>query len=145
MTAARFPRARRLAATRDFDRVYALKQRAGDAHLLIFAAPNPVGATRIGLSVSRKHGNSVVRHRLKRLLREAYRLEQHALPEGVDLVLIPRIGIPSTVDNYRASLRTLVPRLARRLSRSTNQPADGATTKTAEGESEPLIDADERS
>lgn len=113
-----FPRARRLTQTRDFDRVFALKQRAGDAHLLIFAAPNPVQSTRIGLSVSRKHGNSVVRHRLKRLLREAYRLVQHELSEGVDLVLIPRIGISSTVEDYQTSLKSLVPRLARRLQRA---------------------------
>lgn len=112
---ARFPRARRLTSTLDFERVFALKERAGDAHLLIFAAPNPVGSTRIGLSVSRKHGNSVVRHRIKRLLREAYRLIQHELPEGVDLVLIPRAGVESSVDDYRSSLQSLVPRLGRRI------------------------------
>jgi ribonuclease P protein component len=115
VTDARFPRARRLTSTRDFDRVYALKQRVGDDHLLIFAAPNFVPSTRIGLSVSRKHGNSVIRHRIKRLLREAYRLEQHGLPEGLDLVLIPRLGAVSSVDDYRRSLSKLVPRLARRL------------------------------
>ena len=112
-----FPRSRRLTQTRDFDRVYDLKQRAGDAHLLVFAAPNPVQSTRIGLSVSKKHGNSVVRSRIKRLLREAYRHVQHELPEGVDLVLIPRIGVSSTVQDYQASLKSLVPRLARRLSK----------------------------
>lgn len=115
MTPARFPRARRITSTRDFDRVFELKQRVGDNHLLIFAAPNLVPSTRIGLSVSRKHGNSVVRHRIKRLLREAYRLEQHELPEGLDLVLIPRLGAVSSVDDYRRSLSKLVPRLARRL------------------------------
>ena len=114
----RFPRTRRLTQARDFDRVFDLKQRAGDAHLLIFAAPNPVRSTRIGLSVSRKHGNSVVRHRIKRLLREAYRHVQHELPEGIDLVLIPRIGINSSVQDYQSSLKSIVPRLARRLKRT---------------------------
>ena len=113
-----FPRARRLTQERDFDRVFGLKQRAGDAHLLIFAAPNPVQSTRIGLSVSKKHGNSVVRHRIKRLLREAYRHVQHDLPEGVDLVLIPRFGISSTVQDYESSLKSIVPRLARRVQRT---------------------------
>lgn len=127
MTDSRFPRARRLTSTADFERVYALKERAGDAHLLIFAAPNPVGSTRIGLSVSRRHGNSVVRHRIKRLLREAYRQIQHELPEGVDLVLVPRAGIESSVDDYRASLKSLVPRLAERLSKRT----EAGTAKTA--------------
>jgi ribonuclease P protein component len=114
-----FPRSRRLTQTRDFDRVYELKQRAGDAHLLVFAAPNLAQSTRIGLSVSKKHGNSVVRSRIKRLLREAYRHVQHELPEGVDLVLIPRIGVSSTVQDYQASLKSIVPRLARRLQRTT--------------------------
>lgn len=124
MTDARFTRARRIAATSDFDRIYALKQRVGDDHLLIFCAANPAGVTRIGLSVSRKHGNSVVRHHLKRLLREAYRLEQHGLPEGLDLVLIPRIGATSTVDDYRRSLRKLVPRLSRRLEQVGSQKSE---------------------
>lgn len=122
MTNARFPRARRLTSTADFERVYALQERAGDTHLLIFAAPNPVGTTRIGLSVSRRHGNSVVRHRIKRLLREAYRMIQHELPEGVDLVLVPRAGVDSNVEDYCASLKSLVPRLARRLKRRAEAP-----------------------
>lgn len=114
---ARFPRARRLLKTRDFDRVYGMKQRAGDVRLLIFAAPNETASTRIGLSVSRKHGNSVVRHRIKRLLREAYRLAQRELPEGLDVVLIPRVGAGAGVEDYRTSLLKLLPRLARRLAR----------------------------
>ncbi|MFO1095435.1 MAG: ribonuclease P protein component [Planctomycetaceae bacterium] len=122
MTNARFPRARRLTSTADFERVYALQERAGDTHLLIFAAPNPVGTTRIGLSVSRRHGNSVVRHRIKRLLREAYRMIQHELPEGVDLVLVPRAGVDSNVEDYCESLKSLVPRLARRLKRRAEAP-----------------------
>jgi ribonuclease P protein component len=102
-------------STRDFERVYALKERAGDQLLLVFAAPGPTGTTRIGLSVSRKHGNSVVRHRIKRMLREAYRLAQSDLPEGLDVVLIPRAGIAAGVADYQASLRKLLPKLARRL------------------------------
>jgi ribonuclease P protein component len=131
VTNARFPRARRLTSTRDFDRVFALKQRLGDDHLLIFAAPNLVPSTRIGLSVSRKHGNSVVRHRIKRLLREAYRLEQYGLPEGLDLVLIPRLGAVSSVDDYRRSLSKLVPRLARRL---TERKSEGGGQKSEIGD-----------
>jgi ribonuclease P protein component len=117
VTGCDFPPSRRLRFTRDFDRVYSHKQRAGDRHLLVFAAPSPSGTTRIGLSVSRKHGNSVVRHRLKRILREAYRLSQTEIPEGLDLVLIPRQEAHSTLDDYRASLVALTRQLGRRILR----------------------------
>lgn len=112
----RFPPWRRLRNSRDFERIYALRQRTGDAHLLIFAALNDRGRTRIGLSVSRKHGNSVVRHRIRRLLREAYRLEQQRVPEGLDLILIPgRDSATTTIEDYRRSLVQLTARLWRRL------------------------------
>lgn len=107
----RFPRARRVQSTLDFNRIYALKQKAGNRLLLIFAAKNELEITRIGLSVSRKNGNSVVRHRLRRLLREAYRLEQHAIPEGLDLILIPRPEAPGSLAEYREAMVKLCRRL----------------------------------
>lgn len=111
----KFPRSRRLRSSLDFQRVYALKQRAGDGTILIFAAKNETGITRIGLSVSKKNGNSVVRHRIRRLLKEAYRLEQHQVPEGLDLILIPRPGSDATVEDYRKSIVILSQRLLERI------------------------------
>jgi ribonuclease P protein component len=46
--------------------------------------------SRVGLSVSKDHGGAVRRNKLKRLLREAWRLERAAMPPGLDVVLIPR-------------------------------------------------------
>lgn len=113
-----FPSWRRLRSAADFARIYEQKQKAGDRWLLIFGQRNNLGRTRIGLSVSRKHGNSVCRHRLRRLLKEAYRLEQHSIPEGLDLILIPsRDSAAATLDDYRKSLVALARRLDSRLTR----------------------------
>lgn len=105
----------RVRSEADYEKIYESRRRAGDNVLLVFGDVNPQGRTRFGLSVSRKHGGAVVRARLKRLLREAYRLSQHELPLGLDLILIPRQSHTATVDDYRKSLVALASQLARRL------------------------------
>lgn len=110
-----FPPSARIRHSRDFERIYKLRQRAGDRHLLVFAAPNDEGRTRIGLSVSRKHGKATRRTRIKRLLREAFRLSQHDLPRGLDLILIPRKDSGAGLRDYQRSLVRLTKKLDRRL------------------------------
>lgn len=83
----------------------------------MFAAKNSLGVTRVGLSVSRKHGPAVRRVRLKRLLREAFRLAQHDLPAGLDLVLIPQPPCTATVGDLQKSLVTAVAQLQPKLER----------------------------
>ena len=86
-----------------------------DGRLVIYVARNELGHTRLGLSVSRKVGKAVLRNRIKRLLREAFRLCRHELPAGYDLICIPRHGAPATLDDYKRSLRKLVAGGAARL------------------------------
>ncbi len=63
------------------------------------------GPTRIGITVSRKVGKAVVRNRIKRLVREAFRRHHDALPTGLDLVAVARNEHP--VDDYRAVVTEL--------------------------------------
>lgn len=125
MTRLRLPKSRKLRRTPEFARVYERKLRTGDDVLLVFAAPYD-GPTRFGLSVSKKQGNAVVRARRKRLLREAFRLEQDELPTSLDLVLIPRAGVEATLDQYRVSLVKLARKLAGRLEREATRSVEEA-------------------
>jgi len=88
--AGRYPRAARITRKADFDRVLREGAAARDPLLKVAALPNEAGVTRLGVAVSRKAARgSVERNRLKRRLREAFRLERGRLPPGLDLVVIP--------------------------------------------------------
>jgi ribonuclease P protein component len=112
-----FRKAEHLRSPLDFRRVYARRCASSDAWLLVQACPNGLTHCRLGLSVSRKYGNAVARNRLRRLYREAFRLSKHELPEGLDLVLIPRSPNEPTLDVVKKSLKTLAQQAARKLTR----------------------------
>ena len=110
-----FPQSRRLKTPAEFDRCYGRKKSAADGVLIVYACENGRSYPRLGCSVSRKVGGAVVRNRYKRLFREAFRLSQHDLPGGVDLVVIPRPGGAPTLDVVRESLVGLARQAARKL------------------------------
>jgi ribonuclease P protein component len=103
----------RLRSKLQFDAIYASGRRLDDRFFGLRIKPNGIGHARVGLAVAIKTaGNAVARNRLRRLVRESFRLAQHGLP-AVDIVVaakFPASEAPATT--LRASLATLWQRVA---------------------------------
>lgn len=94
----KFGKDRRLRASAEFVRVQRAGRRVTSPHFVFLIAAREVeGPSRMGLVVSRKVGNAVVRNRVKRLCRECFRRDVAKLPDGIDLVIIAR-GDPTGLD-----------------------------------------------
>ena len=77
---------------KDFQNVYRNGKSYADKYLVMYVLENGLESNRIGISVSKKVGNSVVRHHLTRLLRESYRLHEEMFHSGWDIVVIVRVS-----------------------------------------------------
>lgn len=74
----------------EFQLVYKKGKSLANKYLVMYIISNDSDKNRIGISVSRKVGNSVVRHRITRLIRESYRLNEEKFETGYDFVVIAR-------------------------------------------------------
>lgn len=114
----RFDQSLRLRKSPEFQRVYSRKISVADATLIVYALPNEQGVSRLGLAVSRRIGNAVVRNRWKRLIREAFRRLRAEMPRDLDLIVLPKRG--AEVPDFTAlnrSLKTLLKRLEKKIAR----------------------------
>lgn len=113
----------RLRKTEEFRRAFDSGIFAADDTLVCNATRNELGFSRLGLSISRKVGNAVVRNRWKRAIREAFRRSRNDLPAGYDLVFRPKAN--ATFDRLAVdqSLPRLVHRVADRYRRQQSRDA----------------------
>ncbi|WP_279004939.1 ribonuclease P protein component [[Clostridium] scindens] len=81
-----------LKKNKDFQLVYKCGKSYANKYLVMYIKENNTGKNRLGISVSKKVGNSIVRHRLTRLIRESFRLQEDRFRCGIDIVVIARIG-----------------------------------------------------
>lgn len=79
-----------LKKNRDFQNVYRMGKSYANRYLVMYVLENQTGKNRIGISVSKKVGNSVIRHHLTRLIRESYRLHEDMFYSSLDIVVIAR-------------------------------------------------------
>ena len=74
----------------DFQNVYRRGKSYANKYLVMYVLENSSDRNRLGISVSKKVGNSVVRHRVTRLVRESYRLHENIFNSGLDIVVVAR-------------------------------------------------------
>ena len=78
-----------------FQSVYKSGRSYANKYMVMYVRENGTAGNRIGISVSKKVGNSVVRHRVTRLLRESYRLQEAMFDSGLDIVIVARASAAS--------------------------------------------------
>ena len=81
-----------LKKNRDFQEVYKTGKSFANRYLVMYVKENESQKNRLGISVSKKVGNSSVRHRLARLIRESYRLNEADFSSGKDIIVVARVN-----------------------------------------------------
>lgn len=79
--------------TREFNKVYKEGKNYWNRNLILYILKNDLGYNRVGYSITKKIGNSVTRNKIRRRMKEIYRLDLQNLEEGYDLVFIPKRNV----------------------------------------------------
>ncbi|MCH4891231.1 ribonuclease P protein component [Acidaminobacter sp. JC074] len=77
--------------TRQFNQVYKKGKSIVNRHVVMYYRKNQLGYNQVGFSVSKKVGKAVVRNRVKRLMKESFRMNHEKLAEGYDFVFVARV------------------------------------------------------
>jgi ribonuclease P protein component len=120
---------RRVRKRPEYQDIGARGARVATTHFVLLAAlqagaPRP---SRLGITASRRVGNAVVRNRMKRLVREAFRQSSGLLPEGHDLVVICRQSGVLDPLGVRREWERALPRLLKMLATTRPGPAGGGS------------------
>ncbi len=95
-----------LKKNQDFQSVYRNGKSYANRLLVMYVLENNLDKNRLGISVSKKVGNSVVRHHVTRLVRESYRLQENIFNSGLDIVVVARANAASA--SFREIERALL-------------------------------------
>jgi len=95
-----------LKKNKDFQNVYKNGRSFANKVFVMYVKENELNRNRLGISVSKKVGNSVIRHRITRLIRECYRLQEEMFNSGLDIVVIARISAKNI--DYHEALRSFI-------------------------------------
>ena len=96
----------RLRSNAQFSDVYRTHRSFADDYFVMYVRENGESFNRVGVSVSKKIGNSVVRHRVKRLVKEAFRNSEEMFNSGLDIVFVARSNAASM--SYEETLKSLM-------------------------------------
>lgn len=92
MAPSTFSKDERLLNRRDFVNLNQLGKRYQTAHFIVILKHNGLGITRLGVTASKKVGNAVKRNKVKRLIREFFRLNKTRFPQSYDIVIVAKKG-----------------------------------------------------
>jgi len=85
-----FKKSERILKSEDYASVRLAGVSSYTKHFRVMSMPNNLGITRLGITVSKKIGNAVKRNRIKRIVRELFRLNKSFFPDGYDIVIVAR-------------------------------------------------------
>lgn len=89
-----------LKSNRDFQRLYRRGKSAVSPCVAVYARANRLGRNRLGITVSTKVGHAVVRNKVRRRLREAYRIHEEMFRQGMDIVVVARVRAATSAYRY---------------------------------------------